>query len=113
MRRLDNSARTYNARRRLPLESSTPLAVALSMILTLTLLVSGCCSPTSLTAPPLPPGKPKKVTAEKIAHELLRHHAPGAQEVTIPTPLLIRIFAHLDEWRAWALALEEAGRWSK
>ena len=83
----------------------TPLSVALSMILTLTLLASGCCSPTARTVPHLPPGKPSQATAQKIAEELQRDGL---------TPSVFRrVLMHMDEWRAWALALEAAGRWKK
>lgn len=92
--------------------SRTLLLVALSMILTATLLASGCCSPapTSTERPFLPPGKPRSSTAAEIAREI--QSAPRSEgSVTLPLSTVRKIFAHLDAWRAWALALEAAGGW--
>lgn len=87
---------------------------ALIMILPLTLSVSGCCAapPQVTEAPTLPAGKPKQETTERIALDVSRHAGVSTQDVTIPRELLVRIFGHLDAWRAWGLALEHAGRWA-
>lgn len=100
--------------------SWTQRIAGLALTTTLILSGSGCCSlPSSLEAPRLPPGEPSRVIAERISKDLLRHHplptpgSPPPTEITIPRQLLVRIFAHLDAWRAWAKALEAAGQWAE
>ena len=96
----------------------TQLVAALAMMLMLILPVSGCSSAAlSPQDPSLPVGRPSRATTERIALDVSRvvpvpsPGQPPSDEVTLPRELLIRIFAHLDEWRAWAEALEHAGSW--
>jgi hypothetical protein len=119
MQRSNNSKTASSDSGRQRRGSLKRLVVALITTTLLTLWVSGCCSPQVSTSPPLPAGKPQQTTVADLAHRLTRHQPlPGPdgrvpRDITIPRALLIDILGHLDEWRAWALALEEAGEWRK
>lgn len=97
-------------KRKEPRWSYALLAGALISILIMILSASGCSSATIPPSPLKPVGKPSPETAREIYRDL--QQAPrGPDAVLVPRPLMVRIFAHLDEWRAWALALEAAGAW--
>lgn len=99
-------------------DCSTLLGAVLVILLTL-LTLQGCCSgKTASTRPTLPLGRPDPATAKALATEFLRHYPtrPGEtppERVSFPPSFLFRVFAHLDEWRAYAKALEAAGDWEK
>ena len=105
-----------NARRKpTPGSDCLMLLLAAALLLVIPMACSGCCS-TPTVRPLLPPGQPAAVTAERLAHELLRYYPVGGPVpdfVKIPPSYLQRVFAHLDEWRAYAKALEAAGDWEK
>lgn len=73
----------------------------------------GCCSPApiprTLPGPLLPVGKPPEREPE-IQRGLDGADLEGEAWV-IPATLLEEILADRLEWRAWAQALEAAGRW--
>jgi hypothetical protein len=75
--------------------------------------VAGCCSQTPTTLPPpiLPPGKPKDMTAELL--KLETKWTDTGQRVTMPHHDLRLILSDRSRWRAWARALQAAGRWRK
>lgn len=105
---------TPNERRKRPRVSSTLRNAVQALILWLTLLVSGCCSADPARVDPvLPAGKPNPRETQAIAEALTALPPSEGGDVAVPKELLRRIFGHLDAWRAWALALEHAGRWSR
>lgn len=90
---------------------STPLG-ALLLILAAILSALGCCSPSPTLAspPPLPLGRPPQAEAAEVAEGLRRARVEGGQ-VTLDAQTVRRLSALVDAWRAYATALERAGRW--
>ena len=97
--------------------------------LLLALSESGCCSaPTTLApAPPLPAGRPEDRQPELVQRSAQWIYLPEGTLVTLPDELPQRadagfalvavedhevLLADWRRWRAWAAALEAAGRWA-
>lgn len=106
------SEETPPERQRRQRECSPLRTAALGTILWVTLWGLGCSSVAPQTLPTLPAGKPAVTVTDGIARDLRALPMDG-DTVAVPRGLLVRIFGHLDAWRAWALALEHAGRWAK
>lgn len=73
------------------------------LLLSAILFAAGCCSSAGvLPAPPLPVGRPQDRTQALRA---------GLSEDPISDETLDLLLLDRAEWRAWALALKEAGKW--
>lgn len=83
------------------------------------LMLAGCCSSelavTEPDRPPLPVGRPVERTEDLARRAALWRDSVdlglAGQVVTLPAADLDLLLQDRAEWRAWALALERAGRW--
>lgn len=90
----------------------------LLLFLVIPVSVPGCCSEalaTTLPAPVLPAGKPDgsidKHLASQNKREIWAFDHPIKGMVVMPIADLMSLLTLKEGWRAWALALEIAGRW--